>query len=215
LNTREASDGLVERECERLARYLLKLGDARVHDPANWDLRLSDGERGAAQQVIREEIGPNPFIVLCIGTKLIAKDWGLPNWKALVDTLLKRYPHRLVFVGAASDRAPSAVLAENEPHRLVNLCGRLQVRESAALIAQAALFIGNDSGPMHLAAAVGTPLVAIFANLAPPGKWFPLGKDVRVLYPGSPGGTIMAITPAEVMAKIESVLPSKFSAVTG
>ncbi len=46
------------------------------------------------------------------------------------------------------------------------------------------MFLGNDSGPMHLAAAVDTPAVAVFSRHAKPGIWFPLGNTHRIFYPG-------------------------------
>jgi ADP-heptose:LPS heptosyltransferase len=49
-------------------------------------------------------------------------------------------------------------------------------------MAGAKVFVGHDSGPMHLAAASGTPCVAIFAARNPPGQWFPLGEGHEVLY---------------------------------
>jgi len=59
------------------------------------------------------------------------------------------------------------------------------VRELAALIQAADLFLGHDSGPMHLAAAVGTPCVAIF-GAASPLQWSPHGEGHRVVAPGMP-----------------------------
>jgi len=64
----------------------------------------------------------------------------------------------------------------------VNLCGQVSVRESAALLAHARLYLGHDSGPMHLAAAVGTPCVAVFSSRNLPGEWFPYGTQHRMLY---------------------------------
>jgi len=65
---------------------------------------------------------------------------------------------------------------------VLNVCGRLSPRESAALIGKAIAFVGHDSGPMHLAASVGTPCVAIFSAQDKPGVWFPFGTRNRVLY---------------------------------
>jgi len=64
----------------------------------------------------------------------------------------------------------------------VNLCGQLTPRQSAAAFARARVFIGHDSGPMHLAAAVQTPCVAIFAARNKPRVWFPYGRQHRVIY---------------------------------
>jgi heptosyltransferase III len=58
----------------------------------------------------------------------------------------------------------------------------LSPRESAAVLSQAALFIGHDSGPMHLANAVGIPAIGIFSSRNLPGVWFPVGNERNVFY---------------------------------
>jgi heptosyltransferase III len=63
-----------------------------------------------------------------------------------------------------------------------NLCGQLSVRESAAMLSRSETYIGHDSGPMHLAAAVGTLYVAILSSRNLPGEWFPPGSQHRILY---------------------------------
>src|SRR5262249_12952569 len=68
------------------------------------------------------------------------------------------------------------------PRRVDNLCGRLSPRESAAVIADTRLFVGHDSGPMHMAAAVGVPIVAVFSSRSLPGVWFPLSERCRTHY---------------------------------
>src|SRR5919106_1776569 len=88
----------------------------------------------------------------------------------------------LAMLGAADERARSDALAANWPGNRANLCGRLTVRESAAALTRARIYLGHDSGPMHLAAAVGTPCVAVFSSRNLPGEWFPYGDRHRVLY---------------------------------
>ena len=61
-----------------------------------------------------------------------------------------------------------------------NAAGALSVRAAAAALARCALFLGNDTGPMHLAAAVGRPCVAVFSSRDWPGAWFPYGGGHRV-----------------------------------
>lgn len=63
-----------------------------------------------------------------------------------------------------------------------NLCGALSPRESAALLEKAEVFVGHDSGPMHLASAVGTPCVAIFSARNLPGQWFPVRSGHKIIY---------------------------------
>jgi heptosyltransferase III len=186
-------------------RNIAALGAVDLSDWANWDLGLTEADRALPRRLIAERIRGQPFIALSIGTKQPTNDWGLANWRTLAEQLCQIYPHRLVFVGAEGDREQSEAITRGLPDRCVNLCGLLKVRESAALIAGASLFVGSDSGPMHLAAAVGTPLVAIFSRLNLPGIWFPSARQAKVLYPYQPSS---AITQPMVLEAAQSLLPA-------
>jgi heptosyltransferase-3 len=204
---RPCADGLVEREAARLVRCLAPLGTVDLHDPANWDLRLTEAERVVPRRLVADWVGTGRYIVLCTGTKQAINMWSEANWRVLAAALLQAYPHRIVFIGGTEDHALSEEIVREHPQRCVNLCGTLGVRESAAVIAASSLFVGADSGPMHLAGAVGAPLVGIFSKLNPPGLWFPLGEQVRVLYPYATGATIDSITPADVSIAVAGLMP--------
>jgi heptosyltransferase-3 len=153
-----------------------------LSDSKSWDLHLSDGEKARAARALRS-LRATPFVVLAISPKKIASDWGVENWKALMPPLhqeLRR--HAAVFIGAKEDRSASDHVAQQWPGRSINLCGELSPRESAAVIRHADLFLGPDSGPMHLAASVGTPCVSLFAAIQRPGIWFPFGDLHEVIY---------------------------------
>ena len=179
-----------EPEAERLARNLSELGDAQLEDRASWDLRLSTTERARAAEVLRPAAG-RPVIAMCLGTKVQANDWGEENWRALLDECSVRFPEfALAVTGAPDDRSASLRVAEGWRQRaeagkcgpVIDLTGQLTPRESAAVFEQARVYLGHDSGPMHLAAAVGTPCVAIFSARGKPRRWFPYGSGHRVLY---------------------------------
>ncbi len=185
----ETGEGLAyqEPEAARLTRNILSLGDAKLKDPASWDLRLSDAERTRAGEAIGEDAMRLPKIAVSVGTKVQAKDWGQENWRALLAKVAERFPkHALLLAGAPEESAASEFAAEGWREAgggpVVNLCGVLTPRESAAAFSFAKLFLGHDSGPMHLAAAVGTPCVAIFAARNIPRVWFPFGEGHRVVY---------------------------------
>ena len=183
----ESAEGDLEPEAARLVRCLAELGEVDVEDPANWDLRLSEAEREAAAEAIGSVAMTLRPIAVSVGTKVQAKDWGKENWRALLAMVAKQSPGRaLLLVGAAEEAEASEFAAEGWREQgggpVVNLCGRLTPRESAAALAMADLFLGHDSGPMHLAAAVGTPCVAVFAARNLPRQWFPVGKQHRVVY---------------------------------
>jgi heptosyltransferase-3 len=184
-NTVEA-DGRLEPEGARLTRNIAELGNARLDDPASWDLGLTEAEKAKAAEMLGEVAG-RPLIAVSVGTKVQSKDWGRENWRALLRRLGELYPgYGLVLNGAPEESEASEFAAEGwraaAAGPVVNLCGRLTPRESAAAFAHAAVFVGHDSGPMHLAAAVQTPCVAVFAARNIPRVWFPYGARHRVVY---------------------------------
>ncbi len=182
LNRINAASGIYEQEAARLARTLHTLGDIDLDDTANWNLRLSPAEHARAQNALLP-LGNRPFFACSMGTKVPAKDWGGHNWRILLRSLAQQYPNLgLVLIGAPEERNPSDVAATEWQGRCINLCGKLTPRESAAVMARARLFLGHDSGPMHLAAAVQTRCVAVFSARDREGVWFPCGRGHKVFY---------------------------------
>ncbi len=177
----------LEPEAARLARNLGELGDAQLEDLASWSLHLTGKEHARAAEAIGPEALRELPVAVSVGTKVQAKDWGRENWRDLLNGLAGELPGRqLLLLGAPEESEASAFAATGWTAGgggpAVNLCGQLNPRESAAAIARACLFLGHDSGPMHLAAAVGTPLVAVFAARNIPRQWFPAGTRYEVAY---------------------------------
>ncbi len=182
----ERGHPILEAEGARLARNLAELGDAHLDSPASWDLKLTRAEHERAAEVLKPCIGRN-LIAVSVGTKVQSKDWGRENWHDLLARLAEIYPDSvLALCGAPEESEASEFAAAGWRSRstspVVNLCGVLTPRQSAAVFARASVFLGHDSGPMHLAAAVQTPCVAIFAARNIPRVWFPYGSHHRILY---------------------------------
>ena len=175
----ERATGEMEPESTRLARCLADLGPIDLADPRSWDLRLTPAEIARADEVLGE-LAHRPFMVANTGGKLLVQDWGVPNWMALVSRLSTRLAVPLVFIGAPADSERAALLAPLWKQPVLDACGRLSPRETAALLRRATVFVGHDSGPLHLAAASGVPCVAMFGSNNPPGKWYPQGSQHRV-----------------------------------
>ncbi|MEP7103021.1 MAG: glycosyltransferase family 9 protein [Burkholderiales bacterium] len=179
---RRGADGLLERECERLVRCLAALGPIDLDDPAAWELRLSASEREAAAAALGVAARPRR-IAINMGGKVLQNDWGEANWCALVTRLREACAdHALVLVGAAEDDARAARVGALWPGPVANLCGRVSPRVSAAAMAGARMFIGHDSGPLHLAASVGVPCVGLYGDYHEPRKWHPHGERHRILH---------------------------------
>ncbi|MBI3881232.1 MAG: glycosyltransferase family 9 protein [Verrucomicrobia bacterium] len=170
-------------DCERAMDCLTPLGRVDLEDPAWWDLKLTRTEHEEADKLLAEHRISRPFLVFSIGTKAQANDWEERNWTALLDRLARTHGSLpIVMLGAAEEADYSARLLARWPGVTANLCGRSSPRVSGAILQRALLFVGHDSGPMHLAGTVGTPLVAIYSARAVPGEWFPRGRHNAILY---------------------------------
>lgn len=168
----------VDHEVDRLARSI----DFQARKtPGDLSIDLTESERAEARLLLGGR--PQCAVVISIGTKLTVNDWGLDKWSQLVSHLgAVRQIDRLVLIGATDEYAYSDALRQRWPREAMNFCGRLSPRLSAAVLAEAKLFVGHDSGPMHMAAAVDVPIVAVFSSRNPPGLWFPLSANKRIHY---------------------------------
>lgn len=109
--------------------------------------------------------GSDSYIALCPsgGTSQL-KQWPVGNFIQLGRRLQDEHKARLVLVGGAGDETLGAELQRGLGAAAINLIGRTTLRQLAALLGQCKLFVGNDTGPMHIAAAAGIPVVAVFGS---------------------------------------------------
>ena len=120
-----------------------------------------------------------PYIVIAPGAAYgTAKEWPLERYASLAGGLAEHTGMRIVSVGAAAEAPPLARMAASAP--VLSLAGELTCGELLAVLRGASLVIGNDSGPVHLAAAMGRPTVAIFGSTSP--AWTaPRGVAARIV----------------------------------
>lgn len=204
-----------ESEGARLARCIAALGDARLDDAESWRPFLSDDDRTQADRILDGWNGAASFIALAVGARVPAKDWGEDRWAALIDGLEKRCSGiGLMLVGGPADRDRAKRLSANRRLPILDRCGE-DLRVTMALLRHARLAVTSDGGPMHIAAGLGVPVVAVFSGDQPPGVWFPAGKGHVVFHPsdGDPSpshaagrrcgaGPIPAAMPDMVMSDI-------------
>lgn len=109
----------------------------------------------------------------------------LPNgFASVADSLIDRTGAKVVIVGAANETALSEELAFNMRHRPIIATGKLTLSQLVSLIKRCCLFIGNSSGPMHIACALRVPVVAIFGNVHPVDQyknWAPLTDRAKIV----------------------------------
>lgn len=107
----------------------------------------------------------SPLVLVTPGATAPSRQWPVENLVAFLDLLTETRPHwRVGFFGGGGDKAiAEAALAQvKHPERLLNFIGATNLKESGALLRRASALVTMDTGPMHLAAAVGCPLVALF-----------------------------------------------------
>ena len=166
----------IEPEAERLARCIGPLGQIDLEDRGSWDLSLTSEELVKGERAV-QLLGGQSVLAINVGGKSEQKDWGENNWRNLLAHLAGPLAtYALVAVGAGADTERSSALLKVWPGKTANFCGLLTPRETAAVLRHADLFIGHDSGPMHLAAAMGVPTVGIFGKENKPRMWHPYGR---------------------------------------
>ena len=145
------------------------------------DLGLGEEERRAVDAWLknlpsdrgRRWIGVGPT------SKMPAKRWPLERFEEVVRMLIEQYDLWPVVFGGAEDKVVGDRLIETWG-RGYNAAGSLGVRSAAAALQRCNLFVGNDSGTMHLAACAQTPCVGIFSSRDWPGAWYPYNVKSRV-----------------------------------
>lgn len=203
---RKLATGLWESESVRLLRVI------GAESEPDWTFPFTTDERAEARAITRPDGEKNPvsrYIVFSLGAKLPDKDWGDANWRQVLDGLSAAAPDLgLVAIGATdkSARTQQTIAAWRGPK--LNLCGKTPPRISALICEPAAFYLGHDSGPMHLAALVGTRCVSIFSARAKPGVWFPRGDENRIFYPWDYELTVPARTGFRVAgSSIDAIRP--------
>jgi heptosyltransferase III len=150
-------------------------------DQTGYRIPVSDAARRDLASRQFDAPFPRAGIVVAPGSKMPAKCWPEERFVALGRLLLARCPGvRLYVVGGTDDKAlGDRLCAAWEGGE--NWAGRLSIYGTAALMEQCSLFVGNDTGTMHLAAMVGLPCVGLFSARDYPGLWEPYGEGHAIL----------------------------------
>ncbi len=115
----------------------------------------------------------------------ISKRWMPERFAQVADRLMTEQETRIFLIAGAEDAAIAQQVAQTMHQPAINVAGQLNLSELAALLRRCRLLISNDSGPVHIAAAVGTPVVDIFGRNQrglSPGRWGPLGEGHVILH---------------------------------
>ena len=115
---------------------------------------------------------PEPYVVVHPGASVPARAWSRERSRRLVGALAGR-GRRVVVTGGPGERALTAVVTAGARAGVVDLGGRTTLAELSAVLADADAVVVGNTGPAHLAAAVGRPVVSLFAPVVPAERWRP------------------------------------------
>jgi len=127
-----------------------------------------------------EGMGKGKKIFIQTGAGYASKMWPQELFADLIKQIHDEKIGRMVLIGTEGERG-LLNLADGLASKVQDLRGKTRVNELPALFDQAAVFIGNDSGPTHIAAAQGIPVICLFSAANPVSVWRPRGREVRIL----------------------------------
>jgi ADP-heptose:LPS heptosyltransferase len=152
-----------EHEVLRNLRLIEALGAIIKSDELELWLSTQDRRRASEWLENAASAPSGPTIALGIGASIAQKCWPEERFAQVARYFAQEFDARVILLGHGSDdkRRADAILTSTQSRSVTSAVGQLSLRETAALLANCRLFIGNDSGPMHLAAAVAIPIVEI------------------------------------------------------
>ncbi|MBN2453896.1 MAG: lipopolysaccharide heptosyltransferase II [Candidatus Omnitrophica bacterium] len=125
------------------------------------------------------------LVVVNPGASCASKRWRVERFADVANGLVEKYKARVAVISGNTDKKFGDRLASFITGRCVNLSGRTTIGDVASLLRRARLLISNDSGPVHISCAVGTPVIVIFGRNdrgLSPERWGPCGKNDIVLH---------------------------------
>ncbi len=145
-----------------------------------------NAERSLEELLLHHRIDHDlPWIVLNPSASCLSKKWSAVRFGELVGRLTDRFKARFLAIGTLKDRPLIHRMQQTAGAPMDDLSGRLSLGMLGALLKKSAVLISNDSGPVHIAQALGTPVISIFGRKLPglsPARWRPLGSKSRILW---------------------------------
>jgi len=158
--------------------------------PLHWNFQWLPERPEIADTVKSKwQTGKAHWIVIQPGARWPNKRWPVDNFAWLVRLLAEQFADaRFAILGGEDDEPLGEIISRAAPERCLNLCGQTSLPEMVEWLRLCELMITNDTGPMHVAAALGKPLVALFGPTEPrrTGPYRQLNSVLRIDLPCSP-----------------------------
>mgnify|MGYP003393251197 CR=1 FL=1 len=147
-------------------------------------LKIGNKDKAAALNILKKNRIKKGDLIIGINPGASyghAKRWFPDRYAKLADRLIERHAANIILFGSKDDKEVANEIASLSSHKLINLAGKTSLSEAIALIERSRLFITNDSGLMHIAAALNVPVIAIFGSTSPE-RTGPYGKGHHKIY---------------------------------
>ncbi len=176
------------------------------------------------ERVVEDWLGnpPRALVAMHLGAGAPAKRWPVEGFAAVARLVRERLESDIVLVGGVPDAPWGEEFRRRVGFPVLDGVGRFGIRQTAALLTRCRAFVGNDSGPAHLAAAVGCPAVVVFSGTNDVHRWRPWGRNVRTIQKTpecAPCGLdlcartdhacLSEITPQEVFDELQGLLAAR------
>ncbi|MBW2082386.1 MAG: lipopolysaccharide heptosyltransferase II [Deltaproteobacteria bacterium] len=110
-----------------------------------------------------------------------AKRWPAERFARVADLAVEKWSANILIFGSNKEKAIGSAVEQSMRHKALNLCGKTSLKEAIGLLSTCNFFVTNDSGLMHVAAALGVPTLAIFGSTDPTATG-PLSEKARIIY---------------------------------
>ena len=160
------------------------------------ELWTAEGDEQFASDALNSKgnASDGPFIAFGLGAGESKRVWPIENFIELGEWLTQTYNAQIVLVGGPSEVEMGRQFQQSVSYKIINVIGNTTLRQTAAVLKRCSLFVGNDSGPMHIAAAVGSvvaeischPLTGSLEHPNSPHRFGPWGEAHVVLQPAAP-----------------------------
>ena len=192
-----------------------------VHKNFNW---LPERREVSAAVKSKWKMDGAEWIALQPGARWKNKRWPAKYFAELIRSIAGQFPDvRFAILGSSEDKPLGEIISRMAPERCLNLCGTTSLSEMIEWVRLCKLMVTNDTGPMHAAAALNKPIVALFGPTEPSrtGPYGQLENVLRIELPCSPclkptchfekpEECLRALSPAMVFERVQKLLPARY-----
>ncbi|HEX4368060.1 MAG TPA: glycosyltransferase family 9 protein [Rhodopila sp.] len=179
-------DRTLQRKRNHVVDDLIALVDAVGHASENDRILMQPGPAALALTELPDAVAKlfaKPVVAVHPGAGNVTKQWPEEHFSALIDLLVEKNGVNILLVGGPDEVEVADRLLENvqRPEAIASMTGKTTLTVLPRLLKNCVLYIGNDSGPKHIAASVGIPTVGIHSGVVDPVEWGPVGLNAVAL----------------------------------